>query len=162
GPRAVLERWPYRPRSRTQAGLAEDSRPPGVARRRTVRDRGGHAQLDLRSCSDRAAHVELAIHDPGTFAHARKPEVSLHALARQRLRLDPFPVVVDDESKLAWLVVDSDGHAPCLRVLHGVAQRLACDPVRLIAHDGIEIPRLAVDADADRGSVDQRRIRGEL
>jgi hypothetical protein len=142
----------------------ENAQPP-QARRRPVRDRAGHSQLDLGADTDRATDLESSPDDRRALAHALQAEMTGPPLPPHRLLVHAHSVVADRQAQLPLLVVDRDDDLARLRVLERVAQRLARDPVRFLRTTGFrsrEAPStstsIAAAATADRSLLSSAPI----
>jgi len=104
-----------------------------------------NVDLDLRSGIRHRPDGPHAADKLGTLAHAREPEVSLTSLGRQNLGVDTSAVIPDSQTKLMLIVAKLDFNLFCLGMPKRIAQGLACDPISLITHNGVQCPRSSFD-----------------
>ena len=121
-----------------------------------VDDAGRKAQLHLRPCADFTPDRQFPADQCGAFRHAAQPVVSLQPLVGEHLRIDPLAIVAHAQSELLVVVADLDLDSPGLRMPEGVAQGFRRDLVDLVADDRMQIPRLALDGDAEFGRLSAR------
>ena len=109
-----------------------------------------------------AADVESSPHDRRPLAHPGRPKWPATCCRAIVSASIPFPSSRIVRRSCRALVVDRDRDALRLRVLDRIAQRLAGDPERFLADDGIEVARVAVDRDVNRRHGTGRPLAGQL
>ena len=110
-------------------------------RRRTSPD-DGHVRrrLPARSSTSVPAAARLRTLNAGAdalgaLAHARKPPVAVACPTAARPRIDAAAVVAHEHPQIARAVLDLDLDALAARVPERVDQRLAADPIDLVADE---------------------------
>ena len=86
-----------------------------------------------------------------SFVNAVAPEPV--AVTSEDVWCHTFSIVAYAQSKLLTVITDFNLDVPCLRVAKGVPQRFGSDFVNLVAQDGMQISRLALDGDTECRSV---------
>ena len=105
-----------------------------------------HRQFNFGSRAGTAPELEARTDGFRSLAHARKPPVAFPART-QELRIDPGPVVADQQPQVLGRVRDFHFDAARLRVTERVDQRLASDAVDLITNYRVQRTGCAFDDD---------------
>src|SRR6185369_17389528 len=106
----------------------------------TISNIARDAELDLRAGIDPAPDLQPSAHIFSPLAHAGQAEVP-GGLPPDGLLVQALPIIADPQAELPLVVLQFHCDPPRPRVPEGVAQCLARDAVRLVAHDGVQIAR---------------------
>jgi len=126
-----------------------------LSRTLSVRDRSRKAQFHLGADVRPTPDGQCPAKQFGALAHAGQTVVACAAAVGKHRRLDALAIVAHPQSKLTHVVADLDFDSRGASVLKRVPQRLAGNPVHLVAHERGEITRRPFDANAEMG----RRLR---
>jgi len=79
--------------------------------------------------------------------------VSFTTLTGENRRVNAFSIIPHPQPELFAVVPDFDLDLPCPRVAERVPQRFGSNLVDLVPEDGVQIPRLTLNGDAECRSV---------
>ena len=81
----------------------------------------------------------------GAFPHTAQAVVSFTALAGENCWINAFSIVPHTHPELLIVIADFDLDLLCLRVPKGIPQRFGSNLIDLIAEDGMQISRFALN-----------------
>ena len=109
-----------------------------MASMRPVSNRGRDSQLDLCAGALLAPNLQLSADPSGPLAHSRKAIMS-RAPFVQHGGIHPDAVIPHPDAKLTWIVSDFGFDPLRPRVVEGVAQRFARNPVDFVAYYRMQV-----------------------
>src|ERR1700730_12376403 len=113
-----------------------------------VRNTGRNPQLNLRPRISFAPNIDLAAEALAALAHPRKSPVAGALTKCEDLRFHTYSIVANADSEICITKGDFGFDLPGHCMLVTVPDRFACDPISLIANDGSQVARPALDDDS--------------